>query len=68
MNLNNYPELQQEILIDFPDSKIETSVLAILAMQMEIKWKTNKKVLMLRIQTPYNNRGIPADPKSVAIL
>jgi len=68
MNLNNYPELQQEILIDFPDSKIETSVLAILAMQMEIKWRTNKKVLMLRIQTPHSNRGIPAEPKSVAFL
>lgn len=68
MNLNNYPELQQEILKDFPDSKIETSVLAILALQMEIKWKIDAKVLMIKIQTPYNNRGIPSKPESVTII
>lgn len=65
MDLNQYPELQIEILKDFPASKIETSVLAILAMQMEIKWKIDAKVLMIKIQTPYNNRGIPSKPESV---
>ncbi len=65
VNLNQYTELQTEILKDFPDSKIQTSVLAILSMKMEVKWKKDAKMIMLRIQTPYNNRGIPDDVKTV---
>lgn len=65
LDLNQYPEIQQEVLKNHPDKSIETSVLAILWLNMEIQWKKDAKVLMIRIQTPYNNRGLPDDPKKV---
>lgn len=65
LDLTQYPEIQQEVLKNHPDKSIETSVLATLWLNMEIQWKKDAKVLMIRIQTPYNKRGLPDDPKKV---
>ncbi len=65
LDLGKAPAIQSEVMQDYPNKSIENSVLAILSIQMQITWKKNTEVLLLRIQTPYTNRGIPDNPKTV---
>lgn len=65
LDLGKAPAIQSEVMQDYPNKSIENSVLAILSIQMQITWKKNTEVLLLRIQTSYTNRGIPDNPKTV---
>lgn len=59
LNLNRNDELRNELKSSHKDIDLNKSVLLNLSILMEIRWKKDVKNIMIQVNTPYIERGVP---------
>jgi hypothetical protein len=65
VNLNKNEELRNELKPSYEDKDLNKSVLLNLSILTEIRWKKGVTNIMIQVNTPYRERGIPNSLKDV---
>lgn len=65
INLNKNEELRNELKSSHQDKDLNKSVLLNLSILTEIRWKKGIKNIMIQVNTPYSERGMPNSLKDV---
>jgi hypothetical protein len=65
VNLHSDEELRNELTSSHQDKDLNKSVLLNISILTEIRWKKNIESIMIQINTPYSERGIPNNLKDI---